>query len=147
MYGNLVLNNSLASGIYRTVRIIRIAMVSLVALSWMLVSFHCKFEAMAGFEFLRCAPDVQESHEGGDPCKDVGCCSMESAQYHAPRQHDMTPAVVVAILPADPIGVVERWLPKEVSLGILTAAPPEIPSSWQFFLRTALPVRAPSFAS
>lgn len=124
-------------------------MVSLLALTWVLLTSHCRIEAMPGFEFLRCATDVHASdkaNEGGDPCKDAGCCSIESAQYHAPRQHEIA-AVVVAIVPADNFGVVEQSLPKEVSLGILTAAPPELPNSWQFLSRTALPVRAPSLAS
>lgn len=132
------------------VRTIRIAMVSLVALTWVLLTSHCRIEAMPGFEFLRCATDIHapaESESGGDPCKDAGCCSIESAQYHAPRQHEIAPVVIFAILPAESFRVVTQSLPKEVSLGILTAAPPELPSSWQFLSRTALPPRAPSLAS
>lgn len=131
-------------------RTIRIATVSLLALTWVLLTSHCRIEAMPGFEFLRCATDVHASDtadESGDPCKDAGCCSIESAQYRAPRQHEIAPAVIFAIVPADSFGVVEQWRPKEVSLGMLTAAPPELPSSWQFLYRTALPVRAPSLAS
>ena len=125
-------------------------MVSLAALTWVLLTSHCKIEAVPGFEFLRCATDVHEpseSERSGDPCKDAGCCSVESAQYHAPRQHEIAPVIVFDIIPMDNFGVVEQCLPKEVSLGILTAAPPELPTSWQFSLRTALPVRAPSLAS
>lgn len=133
-----------------SVRTIKIAMVSLVALTWVLLTSHCKIEVMPGFEFLRCATDIHapaESESGGDPCKDSGCCSFESAQYQAPRQQEAAPVIVFAVIPADSLGVVERSLPKEVSLGILTAAPPELPTSWQFLSRTALPVRAPSLAS
>lgn len=104
---------------------------------------------MSGFESLRCTMDVHASdtaNEGGDSCKDAGRCWIESAQYHAPRPHEIA-AVRVAIVPVDNFGVGVQSLPKEVSLGILTAAPPEIPSSWQFIFRTALPPRAPSFAS
>lgn len=125
-------------------------MVSLVALTWVLLTSHCMIEAMDGFEFLRCATDIHapsDSESGGDPCKDTGCCSIESAKYHAPRPHGLAPVVALVIVPADSFGVVEKSLPKEVSLGILTAAPPELPTSWQFLFRTALPVRAPSLAS
>jgi hypothetical protein len=121
-------------------------MALVVALTWVLVSSHCKIEGMPGFEFLRCATDVHESESGGDPCTDAGCCSLESAQYHAPRQQEVAAVVLVAIVATDELRVVEQSLPKEVRLGILTAAPPEIPSSWQFSLRTALPARAPSLA-
>ena len=129
---------------------IRIVMVSMLALTWVLLTSHCKIEAMPGFDFLRCATDIHpptESESGGDPCKDAGCCSIESAQYHAPRQQENATVAVVVVVPADNFGVVEQSLPKEVSLGILTAAPPELPSSWQFLSRTALPPRAPSLAS
>lgn len=125
-------------------------MVSLLALTWVLLTSHCKIEAMPGFEFLRCATDIHapaESDSGGDPCKDAGCCSIESAQYHAPRQQEIAPVVVLDIIPADNFGVVEQLLTKEVSPGILTAAPPDLRTSWQFLSRTALPVRAPSLAS
>ena len=40
------------------VRMIRIVMVSLLALTWVLLTSHCKIEAMPGFEFLRCATDI-----------------------------------------------------------------------------------------
>lgn len=132
------------------VRTIRITMVSLLALTWVLLTSHCRIEAMPGFEFFRCAADVHapaESESGGDPCKETGCCSFESAQYNAPRQQEIAPVVIFAIVPEDDFGVVEQCLPKEVSLGILTAAPPELPTSWQFLSRTALPPRAPSLAS
>ena len=121
-------------------------MVSLLALTWVLLTSHCKIEAMPGFEFLRCAANFQASNEG-DPCKDAGCCSIESAQYQAPRQQEVAPILVFAVVPADSFGIVERSLPKEVSLGVLTAAPPDLPTSWQFLSRTALPIRAPSLAS
>ena len=130
-----------------SVRTIKTVTVSLLAFTWVMLASHCRIEAMPGFEFLRCAPDVHTSNEGGDPCKDSGCCSVEFAQYHAPRQHEIAPVIVFAIVPADNFGVVEQSLPKEVSLGILTAAPPELPTSWQFSHRKALPVRAPSLAS
>ena len=126
---------------------LRTAIIAVLALVWVPLTSHCRVEAMPGFEFLRCAADVQTPDEGGDPCKDSGCCSIESAQYHALRQHEIAPIVIVAMVGADDFGVVERSLPKEVSLGILTAAPPELPTSWQFSHRKALPVRAPSLAS
>ena len=129
------------------VRIFRTMMVVLLALAWVPLTSHCSIEAVPGFEFLRCSTDVQSSNEGNDPCKEGGCCAVESAKYQSPRHQEITPVVFVAILPADTFGVVEQSLPAEVSLGILTAAPPELPASWQFSLRTALPVRAPSLAS
>jgi hypothetical protein len=121
--------------------------IGLVMLVWATASHHCDLEQASGWAFLRCASDPHESGDGCDHSKDVGCCSIEYAQYHAPRQLELTPIVGPIIFPPDNFDVVEQSLPKDVSLGILTAAPPELPTSWQFLYRTALPVRAPSLAS
>lgn len=51
---------------------------------------------------------------------------------------DIVPALSVSVLPATP---------EAVGLAPPGAAPPEYPASWQFLLRAALPVRAPSFVS
>ena len=120
-------------------------MVALLALAWVPLTSHCRLEAIPGLEFLRCSTDAENSTEG-DPCKDGGCCSVESAKYQSRQQH-VALVVLAAILSEHNFAVVEHCLPSEVSLGILTSAPPELPSSWQFTLRTALPVRAPSLLS
>jgi hypothetical protein len=148
MAGKVSIEQLHAIGHLLVVRTMRITMVSLVALTWVLLTSHCKIEAMTGFEFLRCSTDVHESSEGSDPCKDAGCCSIESAQYHAPRHYQVTPVVVVVTsAPADRLDLVERSLANQVNPGFLTAAPPELSSSWSFFSRTALPPRAPSLPS
>jgi hypothetical protein len=130
-----------------SVRTFRTVIVVLLALAWVPLTSHCKLESVPGLEFLRCACDTQADTKNGDPCRDDGCCALESAQYQSPRQQDITPIVVVATPPTETFGVVKQSLPPEVSLGILTSAPPDLPTSWQFSLRTALPVRAPSLAS
>ena len=122
-------------------------MVSLMALSWVLMASHCKIEALPGFEFFRCAADVQSANGGGDPCQETGCCSVESAHYHAPRQQETTPVVLVAMLSADNHVVVEQSSPKAAGPGIPTADPPDLSSSWQFLSRAALSPRAPSSVS
>lgn len=126
--------------------LLKTVLVVLLAFAWVPLTSHCQLEAMPGFEFLHCSAEVTTSN-GSDPCAEEGCCSVESAQYQSFRQQKISSIVFVTILPPDNFGAVEKSLPAEVSLGILTAAPPELPRSWQFFLRTALPVRAPSLAS
>ncbi len=127
-------------------------MVSLLAVTWVLLTSHCKIEAIAGFEFLRCASDL-ESHaspeNGGDPCDDAGCCAVESAQYHAPRHHDLTPTPLTALslAPQELFHLAASAPSLQIRPGLLTTAPPDLPASWRFFFRTALPVRAPSPAS
>ena len=129
------------------VRTLRTVIVALLALAWVPLTSHCILESIPGLEFLRCACDTQLPSSSGDPCQDDGCCAVESAQYQSPRQQDLIPIVVFAIIPAEVFGVLQPSLPPEVSLGIVTSAPPDLTTSWQFSLRTALPVRAPSFAS
>lgn len=122
----------------------------LVALSWVLLTSHCKIATMAGFEFLGCTSDsfaLGEAKSSGGPSEDSGCCSFESAKYHGPRMHELAPVVEIAILPAVNFSLVDQSLPKEVTLGILIAGPPELQTTWQFLSRAALPVRAPSLAS
>lgn len=119
----------------------------MVALLWVFLSFHCRIEALPGVEFLRCASVEPTTEQGSDPCQESNCCSAESAKFHAPRQHEISPVAYVAITPTVHVDVVVHSLPKEVSLGILTAAPPDLKACWQFFSRTALSPRAPSFVS
>jgi hypothetical protein len=119
-------------------------MVIMITLVWALVASHCRIAALPGMAFLQCSQDVHGSNESGDPCQDHGCCAVESAKYHAPRQQDLLPEVLVAILPPAFFEVVDHSLPTEVSVGVLVAAPPDLPTAWQFIYRTALPPRAPS---
>jgi hypothetical protein len=123
-------------------------MSSLLALAFMVLTSHCRMEALPGFEFLHCITEAQSSDDHHDPCKEGRCCSIEFAQYQAPRhQEETVPIAISVILPRPEVNGAERSLPAEVSLGVLTAAPPEITKSWQFFSRTASPPRAPSFTS
>ena len=140
------MNNTRACGIYYAVRMFRTIVVALLALAWVPLTSHCQLEAVPGLEFLRCSSDVQSPTEGGDPCQEGGCCTVESAKYQSPRQQEIIP-VAVAILPADSFAFLDQSLPVEINLGILTAGPPGLPTSWQFFFRTALSPRAPSLAS
>lgn len=135
-----------------TVRVLRIAMGTWVALVWVLLSSHCKLEGIPGFEFLHCAVDIghdsAESEEsGGDPCEDSGCCSFETAQYHANRHQDVAAIFPAAMISAAGSGVAQDRVPRGDGLPVPTMAPPELSGSWRFFSRAALPPRAPCFAS
>lgn len=118
---------------------------ALLVLAWVPVTSHCTLESVPGFEFLQCASEDESTSGNGHGCND-SCCSVEFAKYQGPRHQDHIPLHVATLVPFDPIADVERSLPSEVSLGILTAAPPELPKVWQFLSRTALPPRAPSLA-
>src|SRR4030095_2869170 len=120
-------------------------MVSLLALAWVLLTSPCRIAAVPGFEFLRCAAEAPPS--SGDPCNDAGCCSLESAQFHAPRQQEEAPVRIVALEPGPAFAPAETAPLSERSLGLPTGAPPEASICWRFHTRTALPPRPPSFVS
>lgn len=128
-------------------RTLRTLIVVVMALGWVTATSHCQLEVLSGLESLRCVSNFQSSNGGADPCNDRECCSVESAKHQFSRQQEISPVVALAIVPVADSAVLEQSLPAEVSLGILTAAHPELRASWQFSLRTALPVRAPSLAS
>ncbi len=124
---------------------LRTILTVLLAVAWMPLTAHCQIEQVTGLEILRCAP----TETGGAPCSpsDGGaCCSWESGQYHQPAGQPEAAAPLVALVP--PVVVmVERWTSAETGGRGLSEAPPGPPKPWQFSLRAALPVRAPSMAS
>jgi len=118
-------------------------MVLFLALAWLPVTSHCQMEVLPGLEFLQCGTDNSQT----DNCGDSGCCAVESSSYQTTRHDESNTLIVLNLLAVVTLPVVESSLPQEVSLGVLTSAPPEISRSWQFLSRSALPVRAPSSAS
>ena len=129
------------------VRYFRNIFFALAAFVWLPVSAHCQLESVPGLEFLRCAVDTQSSSGTSKDCGDSGCCAAEKSQYKT-EQHRLTlPSPDLLAISLVPLLTSTKSLPDEVSLGILTAAPPQLLKTWQFTSRTALPVRAPSIAS
>ena len=128
------------------VRSLRNIWFALAALAWLSMSMHCQLEGIPGFQFLACQTTAPASNPDTHSC-DSGCCAVEKAQYKTEQFRltistpDLLP-MTFALLLSPP-----NSLPDEVSLGILTAAPPQLLKTWQFASRTALPVRAPSIAS
>jgi len=117
---------------------------ALAAFLWLPASAHCQLESIPGLEIFQCTAESSAAHNS---CNDDGCCSVEKSQCHAkplritPPTPDSLPAALVPVLTRS------HSLPAEVSLGILTAAPPQWVKSRHFISRTALPARAPSLAS
>ena len=112
----------------------------ILALAWVPITSHCSWESVIGGDFFKCA-----AAEMGD-CSNDGdsCAAVESGSYKVP---DATPAISAPVfafvffqIPAPTVPLSRRIAPS-------TAAPSEIPVSWQFVSRTALPPRAPSFVS
>ncbi len=117
----------------------------LVAL-WPLVTSHCDLEALPGFAILACADEPEATHADKN-CETDTCASVESGFYKIEDAQPMvpTPSLVpsdlltsILLSPAEPA---RSWPPRS------DPAPPELPQSWQFTFRTALPARAPSLVS
>ena len=108
---------------------------------WLVATHHCQLEDVPGLAFLRCvSPAPTNSHCEGDSCQVV-----ESGAYRISNTRAYVPVarLVAVIVPAE---VLEDSETAEGATAFATL-PPELPRSWQFISRTALPIRAPSIAS
>jgi hypothetical protein len=119
-----------------------------LATLWVAIGAHCRLEALPGFEFLACeqqsAAEHSPAHSERD-CGDGACWAIESGSYQAekPLTAPAKPApMCVARLPllSD---LAQAQVPDVLSS--ISPAPPELPGTWQFSHRAALPPRAPSF--
>jgi len=111
--------------------------------AWLPITLHCSLESVPGLEFLRCASDTPNQSD----CSGDGCCAVEKSEYKTEQSRLTPPSPDLLQLPFVPVCSAVAASPAEVSVGILSAAPPELVKSWQFVFRTASPPRAPSFAS
>lgn len=130
----------------RDVRFLRNIWFALAALAWLSMSMHCQLETVPGLEFLACQTAAPETNPNSH-CGDNGCCAAEKSQYKTEQLRVSLPTPDLLPMALTPLLTPPNSLPDEVSLGILTAAPPQLLKTWQFASRTALPVRAPSIAS
>jgi hypothetical protein len=131
------------------VRLVKTIWVVGLALMWLPITAHCKLEVIPALSAILACCDHEEKaapHQDND-CEQDGCASVESGNY---RTQDHDPLVVApdfAPIDLSESSVELSALPDEVSLGILTTAPPQQRHIWSFSLRMALPARAPSLAS
>lgn len=126
-------------------RLLQNALLLLLAAAWLPLTARCRLEAtLPGLEFLQCADDRCCQPEKDAP--DSGaCCAFGSARYVLPaHQPAVLPVLALVQPPLEPLRAPVCGHSAPGSLSILTAAPPDIPASWRFALRTALPARAPS---
>ncbi len=131
------------------VRFLRKTLLVLTALLWLPVSNHCKLEVIPGLEFLACCTHAGQTPHQDDDCKSDGCASVESGLYKTEDRSIATsqpasvplPAILIALLWDASLAV-----PAGPNLAV-SQAPAEMPKTWQFASRAALPVRAPSVAS
>jgi hypothetical protein len=126
------------------VRYFRNIIFALAAFLWLPASAHCQLESIPGLEFLRCVSDTQNSQ---GHCNDSGCCSAEKSQFKTEQHRVSLPSPDFIPVPLTPVVNAANSLAEEVSVGVLTAAPPQLLKTWHFASRTALPARAPSITS
>ena len=120
-----------------------------LALLWVPITSHCRLESIPSLTALLACCDHEETaapHEDQD-CEQDGCASVESGDYRTQEHEPLLLSPDHNSVEAIAVVVESSSLLDEVSLGILTTAPPEQCHIWHFAFRTALPVRAPSFAS
>ena len=128
-------------------RCLNIAIVGLLAFLWLAQAVHCQAGMIPGLDFLACAGAENAETEAHSCCGGT-CKTIESRQTKTDEKKRL----------AVPQPAPQPWL----TIALLTLAlsdsdsqsgnsfadvPPEFPKCWQFLSRTALPVRAPSFAS
>lgn len=109
---------------------------------WVPATGHCQWENVLMLE-TACGEHATTSDPSRDCC-DSSCQALENGFVKsAPQTNlDLNIAILTAvIIMLDPPESVIT--PGDCS----TSAPPELSPRWQFVLRTALPVRAPSFLS
>ncbi len=110
---------------------------------WAPMTAHCNLERLPAFEFLKCAQDAEPV---GD-CDDTACDSVESGFYKTQEHPELN------LSPALEVVCFALFLdePDSASGPALECArivsPPDLPVTWQFVFRTALPPRTPSIAS
>lgn len=113
----------------------------LLALLWVPATTHCRLEMIPGLEFLHCFADTPADSD----CEGDSCQSVESASYKPEDTQPVlqVPAIVFDLLRAS-LSVEPTSAPRTTEQ---TGAPPELPASWQFSRRAALPLRAPPLVS
>ena len=116
-----------------------------LALAWAPITWHCNLEVLSVLDFLACCAHDEESapHQDND-CESDSCAVVESGNYKTQEEQVFVAPPQVAAWLAQQVST-ERG--DEISQRILAATPPEELQIWQFVLRTALPVRAPSIVS
>ena len=130
-------------------------MILLLAALWAPVSIHCQLEQIPALEFLSCCShdDADDTHSGKgcaeDDCATDACSVVESGFYKI-EDHGVLIAPA-AFNPSAMPAWLEPLIPAEPSSA--SAHSPTVQDSpchirpWQFSTRSALPARAPDFAS
>ncbi len=131
------------TGINSGVRHFRNLFFALAAFLWLPAAAHCQLEALSGLEFFQC------SAGGSAPCgplTDCDCSAAEKFQLLPGHLRLTSPAPLLTPLGGQPQLKAASPRPNEIGGETGTPPPPRL-KTWQFYLRSALPIRAPALAS
>lgn len=113
----------------------------MIAVLWLPLSVHCHLEQIPSLDFLSCCPEQQSVPHQDSDCETDACAVVESGLYKSEeRQVALPEPVYVPDFEQDLTSLQPSCAPLEP----ISLSPPELPSIWQFALRTAHPPRAPS---
>ena len=113
----------------------------MLAVLWVPITSHCAWEDIPSLQMFQCAPDTAESSD----CDEDACVQVETASYKISDPQIAVPPPLSNLLTLLSPSLLQ--IPPAEQPSPATAAPMEIPITWQFFSRSALPPRAPSFVS
>jgi hypothetical protein len=134
-------------GIAFSVQRIKAVVAVVLALVWLPAVSCCLIDASGVLGKQECCSKAHSLPASGPGNCDQPCGVLASATY-LPEQE---PLVVVAPVGAALLDVVfsmvELHQPAVIGRELPGTASPELAGQWQFFFRTALPPRAPSFVS
>ena len=129
------------------VKWLRTMMTLTLAAFWLVALNHCRLEQIPGLSFLVCcAHDDAAPHQDND-CDTDGCAAVEGSFYKLEDAQASFSAPVLVLPVSLTLSLDELEAASADCSDFYACAPPELLVTWQFSYRTALPPRAPSFAS
>lgn len=102
---------------------------------------------MPGFSFLQSCCGQAAAQQSPHDCSQDSCGGVESGFYKVEDNPALAPALALPLAFAARDWIAEPTTDPTPDFIPASTAPPELPRFWQFHHRTALPPRAPSFAS
>jgi hypothetical protein len=118
----------------------------LLLVLWMPATMCCALERAGVPFFDNCCADETSRDSPQPPCTDKSCCLLDSGRFTAQITPPLAvmPLETVVLVPWVLLGASQRPQPASQFSDL---APPDLPVTWQFSLRTALLPRAPSLIS
>ena len=129
------------------VKWLRTMMTLTLAAVWLVATNHCKLELIPSLGFLVCCAHGDAAPHQDNDCDTDNCAAVEKSFY---KSEDTQPSVTVpdfVLADSLTLSLDELARVSPVCFNLPAFAPPELPVTWQFSYRTALPPRAPSIAS